>query len=76
MKGYTEACESPNLSAEDRSDLREKVQVSAQSFNAHARNGNTFQIRKILYERFPIVDFSRMVGMKQAGVEYAMAAHS
>lgn len=76
MKGYTAACENPNLSAEDRSDLREKVQVSAQSFNAHARTGNTFQIRKILYERFPIVDFSRMAGMKQAGVEYAMAAHS
>ena len=40
----------------EQAALRETIQRSVQSFDAHARHGNTFGLRRQLYGRFPLID--------------------
>ena len=41
-----------------------EIGQSAQSFHAHALNGDTYRIRKRLYDRFPIINQYGLAGMK------------
>lgn len=45
--------------------LRGEIEQSTQSFHAHALNGNTYRIRKRLYDRFPIINQYSLAGMKE-----------
>ncbi len=40
----------------EQAALRETIQRSVQSFDAHARHGNTVGLRRRLYDRFPLID--------------------
>ena len=48
-----------------RAALRSEIQQSTQSFHAHALNGNTYRIRKRLYDRFPTINQHALAGMKE-----------
>ncbi|MBK8871737.1 MAG: group II intron reverse transcriptase domain-containing protein [Elusimicrobia bacterium] len=48
-----------------RAALRSEIQQSTQSFHAHALNGNTYRIRKRLYDRFPTINQYALAGMKE-----------
>lgn len=45
-------------------ELLREIGRSAQSFHAHALNGDTYKIRKRLYDRFPIINQYGLTGMK------------
>ncbi|MBK8576620.1 MAG: group II intron reverse transcriptase domain-containing protein [Elusimicrobia bacterium] len=48
-----------------RAALRVEIQQSTRSFHAHALNGNTYRIRKRLYDRFPLINQYALAGMKE-----------
>lgn len=48
----------------ERVALQTEIYQSAQSFNAHARHGSTYRIRKTLYDRFPFIEQERLVDFK------------
>jgi retron-type reverse transcriptase len=75
MNGYAADYVAPGKNDEERTAVWGQMNISARSFNAHALNGNTYKIRKTLYDRFPLIDQRGMAGMKQQGEPYAVAAN-
>lgn len=63
MKRYTAEYFSLNGRRGEQAEFLAKIRQSTQSFNAHAMNGNTYRIRKLLYDRFPIINQYGLAGM-------------
>jgi len=63
MNVYTEEYFGLKNDRAEQSRFLNKIEQSVQSFNAHAMNGNTYRIRKLLYDRFPIVNQYGLAGM-------------
>jgi len=63
MNEYTERYFSLSHDRHEQFKFWKKVMQSTQSFNAHALNGNTYKIRKLLYDRFPIINQYGITGM-------------
>jgi len=54
-----------------RAELERTVGQSAQSFNAHALNGDTWRLRQRLYGRFPMLDAAALLAAEsQRGMKY------
>jgi len=63
MNKYTDQYFSLSHRRSEQFEFLQKIMQSTQSFNAHALNGNTYKIRKLLYDRFPIINQYGLVGM-------------
>jgi len=63
MNVYTEEYFGLKNRRAEQCEFLHKVEQSVQSFNAHAMNGNTYRIRKLLYDRFPIINQYGLAGM-------------
>jgi len=75
MNDYTARLSRTGEGPEERPALLGSIHESVRSFNAHALNGNTYRIRKRLYDRFPSIDQTKLVGMNQRGAIHAIAPH-
>lgn len=75
MNDYTARYFALSSNREEQAAFLKKIKQSSQSFNAHALNGNTYKIRKVLYDRFPIINQYGLAGMKRSGQRYAVAAN-
>ncbi len=64
MNGYTRAYFSLWPDREGQAELLREIRHSTQSFHAHALNGDTYRIRKTLYDRFPVINQYGLAGMK------------
>ncbi len=64
MNRYTREYHALWPDLEGQATLLREIRQSTQSFHAHALNGDTYRIRKCLYDRFPIINQYGLPGMK------------
>ncbi len=64
MDGYTSEYFALAPDRQKQAALLSGIRQSTQSFHAHALHGDTYGIRKRLYDRFPIIDQYGLAGMK------------
>lgn len=75
MNAYTEEYFELKADRGEQSAFLKKIRQSTQSFNAHALYGNTYRIRKLLYDRFPIINQYGLAGMKPADGRHAITVN-
>jgi hypothetical protein len=64
MNAYTEAYYALRPDRAGQAELLREIGQSARSFHAHALHGDTYRMRKCLYDRFPIINQYTLPGMK------------
>ena len=64
MNDYTQVYHTRCPDREGQADVLREIGQSVQSFHAHALHGDTYAIRKRLYDRFPLINQYSLAGMK------------
>jgi len=76
MNDYTGRYSGHETSREEKAELLGAIRCSTRSFNAHAEYGNTYRIRRVLYDRFPIINQYGLAGMRPSHERAAITAHN
>ncbi len=64
MNSYTRDYHSLRSDRARQAALLRQIERSVQSFHAHALNGDTYRMRKCLYDRFHLINQYRLAGMR------------